>query len=221
MAIVHMTLWVRWAKKGALVLDSQPQVIKFTSCLPMVGSSLRLFPPLRLVAMIWLKVVLNTINQSYPFVLFLLVIVLSVLRFMDSDYPFCIFKLFLYLGESCLETRATTIPKICADLHYYTNSRVGQPELVITRQYVLPTTEDRQTQNVIRPQKMLWSYRNKLTLNELSLCHSPVILFWGNFMQNLPLMLPTMDILFRLSGFNFFHQNWATRNKISIWQPCF
>jgi hypothetical protein len=41
------------AKKGAL--DSQPQVIKFTSCLPMVGGSLRvlrLLPPLKLVAMI-------------------------------------------------------------------------------------------------------------------------------------------------------------------------
>jgi hypothetical protein len=40
-------------KKGAL--DSQPQVIKFTSCLPMVGGSLwvlRLSPPLKLVAMI-------------------------------------------------------------------------------------------------------------------------------------------------------------------------
>jgi hypothetical protein len=40
-------------KKGAL--DSQPQVIKFTSCLPMVGGSrqvLRLHPPLKLVAMI-------------------------------------------------------------------------------------------------------------------------------------------------------------------------
>jgi len=40
-------------KKGAL--DSQPQVIKFTSCLPMVGGSLRvlwLLPPLILVAMI-------------------------------------------------------------------------------------------------------------------------------------------------------------------------
>jgi hypothetical protein len=36
-------------------LDSQPQVIKFTSCLPMVGGSLRalrLLPPLKLVAMI-------------------------------------------------------------------------------------------------------------------------------------------------------------------------
>jgi len=40
-------------KKG--VLDLQPQVIKFTSCLPMVGGSLRvlrLLPPLKLVAMI-------------------------------------------------------------------------------------------------------------------------------------------------------------------------
>ena len=37
-------------KKGAL--DSQPQVIKFTSCLPMVGGSLRIPPPLKLVAMI-------------------------------------------------------------------------------------------------------------------------------------------------------------------------
>ena len=42
--------------KGAL--DSQPQVIEFTSCLPMVGGSLRvlqLLPPLKLVAMILLK----------------------------------------------------------------------------------------------------------------------------------------------------------------------
>jgi hypothetical protein len=48
-------------KKGAL--DSQPQVITFTSCLPRVGGSLRvlwLSPPLKLVAMILLKVVLNT-----------------------------------------------------------------------------------------------------------------------------------------------------------------
>jgi hypothetical protein len=40
-------------KKGGL--DSQPQVIKFTSCLPMVGGSLRvlwLLPPLKLVVMI-------------------------------------------------------------------------------------------------------------------------------------------------------------------------
>jgi hypothetical protein len=40
-------------KKGAL--DSQPQVKKFTSCLPMVGGSLRVFrllPPLKLVTMI-------------------------------------------------------------------------------------------------------------------------------------------------------------------------
>ena len=40
-------------KKGAF--DSQPQVIKFTSCLPMVGGFLRVLrlpPPLKLVAMI-------------------------------------------------------------------------------------------------------------------------------------------------------------------------
>jgi len=40
-------------KKGAL--DSQQQVIKFTSCLPMVNGFLRvlrLLPPLKLVAMI-------------------------------------------------------------------------------------------------------------------------------------------------------------------------
>jgi hypothetical protein len=40
-------------KKGAL--DSQPHVIEFTSCLPMVGGSPRvpwLLPPLKLVTMI-------------------------------------------------------------------------------------------------------------------------------------------------------------------------
>ena len=40
-------------KKG--VVDSQPQVIKFTSCLPRVGGSLRVLrlpPPLKLLAMI-------------------------------------------------------------------------------------------------------------------------------------------------------------------------
>ena len=37
-------------KKGSL--DSQRQVIKFTSFLPMVGGSLRLLPSLKLVAMI-------------------------------------------------------------------------------------------------------------------------------------------------------------------------
>jgi hypothetical protein len=42
-----------------LTLNSQLQVIKLTSCLPMVGGSLRvlrLLPPLKLVAMILLKV---------------------------------------------------------------------------------------------------------------------------------------------------------------------
>ena len=49
------------------------QVIKFTSCLPMVGGSLRvlrLLPPLKLVAMIdiaeiLLKVALNTKNDFF------------------------------------------------------------------------------------------------------------------------------------------------------------
>ena len=43
----------RGDKKDAL--DSQPQVLKFTNCLPMVGGSLRVLllrPPLTLVAMI-------------------------------------------------------------------------------------------------------------------------------------------------------------------------
>ena len=47
----HPALYI--TKKGAL--DWQSQVIKFTSCLPMVGGSLqvlRLLPPLKLVAMI-------------------------------------------------------------------------------------------------------------------------------------------------------------------------
>ena len=55
-------------KKGAL--DSLPQVIKLTSCLPMVGGSLRvlrLSPLLNTgrhdIAEILLKVALNTINQ--------------------------------------------------------------------------------------------------------------------------------------------------------------
>ena len=54
------TAWVRARlcklQKGAL--DSQRQVIKFTSFLPLVGGSLgvlRIFPPLKLVVMIQLK----------------------------------------------------------------------------------------------------------------------------------------------------------------------
>jgi hypothetical protein len=50
--LIINTAWIRAGfvnyKKGAL--DSQPQVIKFTSCLPMVGGSLRvlrLLPPLK------------------------------------------------------------------------------------------------------------------------------------------------------------------------------
>ena len=45
----------RLCKLQKSALDSQPQVIKFTSCWPMVGGSLRLPPPLKLVAMIQLK----------------------------------------------------------------------------------------------------------------------------------------------------------------------
>ena len=47
------TYYHSFQKRDAL--DSQPQVIKFTSCLPMVDGSfrvLRLLPPLKLVAMI-------------------------------------------------------------------------------------------------------------------------------------------------------------------------
>jgi hypothetical protein len=43
-------LSTRLQKKGAL--DSQPQVIKVTSCLPMVRDSLRLLPLIKLVAVI-------------------------------------------------------------------------------------------------------------------------------------------------------------------------
>ena len=53
MTIAHMAKRPGELKKGAI--DSQPQVIKFTSCLPMVGGSLRVLwlpPPLKLVAMI-------------------------------------------------------------------------------------------------------------------------------------------------------------------------
>ena len=45
--------FVNYKKMGAL--DLQPQVIKFTSCLPMVGGSLQvlwLLPSLKLVAII-------------------------------------------------------------------------------------------------------------------------------------------------------------------------
>ena len=55
-------------KKGAL--DSQSHVIKFTSCLPMVGGSLRILPASSTtktgphdIAEILLKVALSTINQ--------------------------------------------------------------------------------------------------------------------------------------------------------------
>jgi hypothetical protein len=48
--------WLCKLQKRVQSLDSQPQVIKFTSCLPMGGGSLRvllrLLPPLKLVVMI-------------------------------------------------------------------------------------------------------------------------------------------------------------------------
>ena len=67
---IAITRLCKLQKKDALY--SQPQVIKFTSCLPMVGGSLwilRLLPPLKLVAMILLKVALkhqkSSNHQSY------------------------------------------------------------------------------------------------------------------------------------------------------------
>ena len=67
-AWVHVRL-CKLQKKGAL--DSQPQVINFTSCLPMVGGSLSGTPASSTtkagchdIAEILLKVALNTINQS-------------------------------------------------------------------------------------------------------------------------------------------------------------
>jgi hypothetical protein len=58
-------------KKGAL--DSQPQMIKFTSCLPMVGGSLLVFIPASSttktgrhdIAEILLKVPLNNKKQKF------------------------------------------------------------------------------------------------------------------------------------------------------------
>jgi hypothetical protein len=47
---VHVHVYLPEIKKGAF--DSQMQVIKLISFLPMVGGSLRLPPPLNLVAMI-------------------------------------------------------------------------------------------------------------------------------------------------------------------------
>ena len=61
--VIYLLILTRFVnyKKGAL--DSQLQVIKLTSCLLMVGGSLRvllLLPPLKLVAEILLKVALST-----------------------------------------------------------------------------------------------------------------------------------------------------------------
>ena len=93
-------------------LDSQPQVIKFTSCLHMVGGYLRLLPPLKLVAMIYeilLKVALITINQStnhicnvYFFVQLIyyngcLFFVCIFDFFCGGDFVFVLMFLFLFL----------------------------------------------------------------------------------------------------------------------------
>ena len=67
---IAYTAWVcaRLCKLQKGALDPQPQVIKFTSCLPMVGDSLlvlRLLSPLNWspdIVEILLKVALNTIN---------------------------------------------------------------------------------------------------------------------------------------------------------------
>jgi len=91
-------------KKGAL--DSQPQVIQFTSCLPMVSGFLRvlrLLPPLKLVAMIYivaeilLKVELNTNNQNQSNHCFALIwqrngrLVLTILCFVRILHCNCVY----------------------------------------------------------------------------------------------------------------------------------
>ena len=54
-----------------------------------------------------------------PFVLFILVIVLSVLlRYTDSDYPFGIFKLFFHGGQiSFLLGDFLTLHRVCISVH--------------------------------------------------------------------------------------------------------
>jgi hypothetical protein len=66
-------------KKGTL--DSQPQVIKFTSCFSMVGGSLgvpRLLPPLKTgrhdIVEILLNVALSTTNKSNQIYIFITII---------------------------------------------------------------------------------------------------------------------------------------------------
>ena len=59
------------------------QVIKFTSCLPMVGGSLRvlrLLPPLKLVAMILLKVALKPQNSNSVYKYKTWVLVITVIN---------------------------------------------------------------------------------------------------------------------------------------------
>jgi hypothetical protein len=65
--MMRVRVWLyKLQKKGAL--DSQLQMIKFTSCFPMVGGSLRvlrLLPSLKLIAMILLKKALNIKSNQY------------------------------------------------------------------------------------------------------------------------------------------------------------
>ena len=49
-----------------------------------------------------------------------------------------------------------------------------------------------------------------------ALCCSPVILFWGNFIQNLPKALPTKFQLIWQNGFTDYFFNWPITNKVAI-----
>ena len=90
------TVWVRARlckiqKKSAL--DSHPQVIKLTSCLPVVSGSLRvlrLLPPLKLVAMIQLKystqeIKSNQIKRGHVFLLYNQKYVINIVKLLLHD----------------------------------------------------------------------------------------------------------------------------------------
>ena len=85
-------------KKGAL--DLQPQVIKFTNHLPIVGGFLRvlrLLPPLKLVAMILLKVALNTKNQLKSI----------ELCYCSDCVVFLFFILEIHIYETCIKYKCS------------------------------------------------------------------------------------------------------------------
>ena len=69
-------------------------MIKFTSCFPMVGGSLRelrLLPPLKLIAMILLKVALSTKNQTKSyFFLYLWYAIWTHENVIDAFYYICV-----------------------------------------------------------------------------------------------------------------------------------